>query len=166
MSAKGFWVTQDGHVANLIAPVSANAAQTGIRFSMANYAHASILIRFGVGGGPAGAITLSVFPAESGGSGVAIPFKYAVQNSGSAPYDVFSEWVQATSSGFTPSTDATDEIIAIEIDSDDLLVAANGAYVQLNIAAGSLATTAQLLDALAILSGGRYTADLSATVQQ
>lgn len=165
MSAKGFWVTQDGHVANLIPPVSASAAQTGVRFSMANYAHASILIRMGASGGPTGAITLKVYAAESGGSGVAIPYKYAIQNAGSAPFDVFSEWIQATASGFTPGADAADEIIAIEIDSDDLLVAANGAYVELDIAVGSLGTTAQLIDALAILSGGRYTADLSATVQ-
>jgi hypothetical protein len=165
MSAKGFWATQDGHVVNLLPPVSAGAAQTGVRFSMAKYAHASLLLRFGAAGGPTGAITLNVYLAETGGSGVAIPFKYALQNSASAPFDVFSEWVQATSAGYTP-TDVADEIIGIEIDSDDLLVAANGTYVELDIAVGSLGTTPQLLDALGILSGGRYTADLSATVQQ
>lgn len=166
MSAKGFWVTQDGHRVNLIPPVSASAAQTGVRFSMANYAHASIIIAFGASGGPTGAITLKVFAAESGGSGVAIPYKYAIQNAGSAPFDVFSEWVQATSSGFTPGADAADEDIVIEIDSDDLLIAGNGgAYVELDIAVGSLGTTAQLIAAEAILSGGRYTGDLSATAQ-
>lgn len=165
MSAKGFWVTQDGHVVNLLPPVSAGAAQTGTRFSLANYAHASILLRFGAAGGPTGAITLKVYPAETGGSGVAIPFKYALQNASSAPFDVFSEWVQATASGYTP-TDVADEIIAIEIDSDDLLVAGNGgAYVELDIAVGSLGTTAQVLDAVGILSGSRYGADLSATAQ-
>lgn len=165
MSAKGFWVTQDGHVVNVLPPVSAGAAQTGVRFSMANYAHASLLLRFGAAGGPTGAITLKVYPTESGGSGVAIPFKYAVQNAGSAPFDVFSEWAQATATGYTPSADAADEIIAIEIDSDDTLVAANGAYVELDIAVGSLGTTAQVLDALGIMSGSRYGADMSATAQ-
>lgn len=165
MSAKGFWATQDGHVVNILPPVSAGAAQTGVRFSMANYAHASILLRFGAAGGPTGAIILKVYAAESGGSGVAIPFKYALQNASSAPFDVFSEWVQATASGYTP-TDVADEIIAIEIDSDDLLVAGNnGTYVELDIAVGSLGTTPQLLDALGILSGARYSADLSATAQ-
>jgi hypothetical protein len=165
MSAKGFWVTQDGHLAQVIAPLSAGAAQTGIRFSMANWEHASIITRFGVAGGPAGAITVSVFPTESGGSGVAIPFKYAIQNAASAPFDVFGEWAQASASGYTPSSDVVDEVICIELDSDDLLVAANGTYVQLNIAVGSLGTTAQLMSAEALLSGGRYTADLSATAQ-
>lgn len=165
MSAKGFWATQDGHVVNILPPVSAGAAQTGTRFSMANWAHASLLLRFGAAGGPAGAITLKVYPAETGGSGVAIPFRYALQNASSAPFDVFGEWAQATTAGFTPSSDVADEIMGIEIDSDDLLVAANGTYVELDIAVGSLGTTAQVLDAVGVLSGGRYTADLSATAQ-
>jgi hypothetical protein len=165
MSAKGFWATQDGHVANIIPPVSAGAAQTGVRFNMANWAHASILVHFGVAGGPVGAITLKVYTAESGGSGVAIPFKYAVQNSASAPYDVFNEWVQATSAGYAPSSDVVDMAVAIELDQDDILIAANGSYIELDIAAGSLGTTPQLLAAQAVLSGGRYTYDMSSSVQ-
>jgi hypothetical protein len=164
MSAKGFWATQDGHVVNILPPVSAGAAQTGTRFNMALWAHASVLLRFGAAGGPAGAITLNVYPAETGGSGVAIPFKYALQNAASAPFDVFSEWVQATSSGYTP-TEVADEIICIELDADDLLVANNGTYVELDIAVGSLGTAAQLLDGLAILSGGRNASDMSPSVQ-
>jgi hypothetical protein len=165
MSAKGFWLVQDGHLVHIIPPVSAAAAQSGVRFNMTKWAHASIVVRMGAAGGPAGAITLSVFPTFSGGSGVAIPFKYFVQNAASAPFDVFGEWVQATASGYTPS-DVANETIVIEIDVDDILVAANGSYVELDIAAGSLGTTPQLLDALGILSGGRYTADLSVTAQQ
>jgi len=164
MSAKGFWATQDGHVVNLIPPVSAGAALTGVRFNMANWAHASLLLRFGAAGGPTGAIVLNVFLAESGGSGVAIPFKYALQSAASAPFDVFTEWVQATSAGYTP-VEVADEIVGIEIDSDDLLVAANGTYVEIDVAVGSLGTTPQLLDAIGILSGGRYTGDLSASGQ-
>ena len=166
MSAKGFWLTQDAHPVDLIRPVSANAAQASTRFSMAMYAHASIVIRFGAAGGPTGAITLSVFNAFTGGTGVAIPFKYALQNSSSAPFDVFNEWVQATSAGYTPSSDASDETIVIEIDSDDVVTAGNGKYVELDIAVGSLGTTAQLLDAVGFLSGGRFTADMTATAQQ
>ena len=46
------------------------------------------------------------------------------------------------------------------------LVAANGTYVELDIAVGSLGTTPQLLDAFGILSAGRYAYDQSASVQQ
>ena len=166
MSAKGFWLCEDGHFCHILPPVSAAAAQTGVRFNLAQWAHASVVVRFGAAGGPAGAITLKVYPGFSGGSGVAIPFKYFLQNAASAPFDVFNEWVQATAAGFTPSSDVANETIVIEIDTDDILVAANGTYVELDIAAGSLGTTAQLLDAFGILSGGRFAGDLEATVQQ
>ncbi len=165
MSAKGFWVTQDGHYANVIAPVSAGAAQTGVRFNMAQWAHATIMLRFGVAGGPAGAVTLNVYQAETGGSGVAIPFKYAVQNAASVPQDVFNSWIQATATGYTPGTDIVDEVVAIEIDSADLLVAANGTYVEVDIAVGSLGTTPQLMSCEAILSGGRNMSQSSASVE-
>jgi hypothetical protein len=164
MSGKGFWATQDGKVVNLIPPVSAGAALTGVRFNMAMWEHASLLVRFGAAGGPAGAITLNVYLAESGGTGVAVPFKYALQNAASAPFDVFTEWVQATSTGYTP-VEVADEIIGIELDADDVLVAANGTYVEVDVAVGSLGTTAQLIDGFGLLSGGRYTSDLSATAQ-
>jgi hypothetical protein len=165
MSTKGFWATQDGHVVNIIPPVSSNAAQAGVRFSMSQWAHASILIFFGVAGGPAGAVTLKVFQAETGGTGIAVPFKYAVQNSATAPFDVFNEWIQASASGYTPGTDIVDEIVAIEIDAADLLVANNGAYVEVDIAVGSEGTTPQLMHATAILSGGRSMSDMSPSVQ-
>jgi hypothetical protein len=166
MSAKGFWAIQDGHVVNVLPPVSAGAAQVGTRFSLATWAHASILLRMGVAGGPIGAITLKVYQAETGGSGVAIPFKYALQTSGSAPFDVFGPVIQATATGYVPGgADIIDEMAAIELDAADLLIANNGTYVELNIAAGSLGTTAQLMDAFAILSGGRFASDQSPSVQ-
>jgi hypothetical protein len=166
MSAKGFWATQDGHVVNILPPASAGAAVVGTRFSMSLWAHASILIRMGVAGGPIGAVTLKVYPTETGGTGVAIPFRYALQNSATAPFDVFGPFTKVTATGYVPGgADVVDEMAAIELDAADLLVAANGAYVELNIAAGSLGTTAQLMDALAILSGGRNASDQSPSVQ-
>jgi hypothetical protein len=165
MSAKGFWLVQDGHFVDLIKPVSAGAAQASTRFNMAMFNHASLIVRFGAAGGPTGAITLSVYNAFTGGSGVAIPFKYFLQNSASAPFDVFGSVIQATSAGYTPSADVADADLVIELDADDTLVAANGTYVELDIAVGSLGTTPQLLDAFGILSAGRYD-DQSASVQQ
>jgi hypothetical protein len=166
MSAKGFYLVQDGHVVSIIPPVSAGAAQTGTRFNMAMWGHASLVLRFGAAGGPTGACTLKVYPTFTGGSGVAIPFRYFLQNAGSAPFDVFSGVNQATSAGYTPSADAADADLVIELDADELSVAANGSYVELDIAAGSLGTTAQLLDAFGVLSGGRFAADESVSVQQ
>jgi hypothetical protein len=165
MSAKGFWLVQDGHFVDLIKPVSAGAAQASTRFNMAMFAHASIVLRFGAAGGPTGAITLNVYPTFTGGSGVAIPFRYMLQNSASAPFDVFGSVTQATAAGYTPASDAADADLVIELDVDDLLVAANGTYVELDVGVGSLGSTPQLLDAFGILSAGRYD-DQSASVQQ
>jgi len=159
MSAKGFYLVQDGHFVDLIKPVSAGAAQTSTRFSLTQWAHASIVLRFGASGGPTGAVTLKVYPAFTGGSGVAIPFRYFLQNAGSAPFDVFSGVNQATSAGYTPSSDVADADLVIELDTDEILAAANGTYVELDIAVGSLGTTAQLLDAFGFLSGGRFQGD-------
>jgi hypothetical protein len=172
MSAKGFWLSQDGHVAPLIVPVSAGAAVTATRFSMADYAHASILLGFGAAGGPIGAITLKAFAAETGGSGTAIAYRLFKQEASSGPYDVLANnsstgdgnFPQAAT-GYTPSADAANAFYIIEVDAADLLAAGVGPYLELDIAVGSLGSTAQLLAAYAVLSGGRFTGDQSATVQ-
>lgn len=170
MSAKGFNLVQDGHFCDVLRPVSANAAQAGTRFNMALYSHVSIVLRLGAAGGPTGVVTVNIFKSFSGGSGVAIPYRFFTQNSATAPFDVFGSIGQATASGvypnggFSPSDIAGSDLI-IELDAADLLIAANGTYVELDIAAGSLATTPQLLDAFAVLSGGRNMQDQSVSVQ-
>lgn len=165
MSAKGFWVAQDGHYALVIAPVSAGAAVAGKRFNMAQYDHASVIIQLGAAGGPIGAITVNVYAAETGGSGVAIPYRLFKQEASSAPFDVLSALVSEAATGYTPSSDVANAAYVLEIEAADLLAAANGTYVEVDIAVGSLGSTAQLLSALAILSGGRVTGDQTATVQ-
>jgi hypothetical protein len=165
MSAKGFWVCQDGHVANLILPKSAGAAVTATRFNMALYDHASIIIQFGAGGGPIGAITLNAYTAVTGGSGVAIPYRLFKQEATSSPYDVFGPLTAEAATGYTPTTDETGAMYVIEVDTADLLAAVNGTYVELDIAVGSLGTTPQLMSAVAVLSGGRFTYDESVSVQ-
>lgn len=172
MSAKGFWVSQDGHLCQLIPPVSAGAAVAAKRFSMAEFNHASIILTFGAAGGPIGAITVNVYAAESGGSGVAIAYRLVKFEQSSAPYDVATNNTATNNSifnesatGYTPSADAANAMYIVEIEAADLLAAANGDYVELDIAVGSLGTTAQLLSAIAVLSGGRVTGDQTATAQ-
>lgn len=169
---KGIFVAQDCHVCPVIPPKSASAAVAGLRFNMANWAHASVLLGFGASGGPIGAITVNAYAAESGGTGVAIPYRLFKQEAASAPYDVLSNNAVTndgnfpqTASGYTPASDAANAFYLIEIDAADLLAAANGSYVEVDIAVGSLGTTAQLLAAYAILSGGRQTGDQTATAQ-
>jgi hypothetical protein len=169
---KGVFVAQDCHVCPVIPPVSAGAAQTGKRFNLASWAHASVLLGLGAAGGPIGAITVNVYAAESGGTGVAIPYRLFKQEAASAPFDVLSNNTATndgnfpqTATGYTPASDAANAFYLIEIDAADVLAAANGTYIELDVAVGSLGTTAQLLAAYAILSGGRQTGDQSASAQ-
>jgi hypothetical protein len=172
MSAKGFWVGQDGHLCPLIPPASKSAAVAATRFNMAEWAHASIILQLGAAGGPVGAITVNVYQAQTGGSGVAIPYRLIKFENTSAPFDVASNNTATNNSifyeantGYTPSADEADAMYIIELDSADLLQAANGTYVELDIAVGSMGTTAQLMAAYAVLSAGRITGDQTASAQ-
>lgn len=172
MSAKGFWVGQDGHLCLLIPPASKSAAVAATRFSMAEYNHASILLALGAAGGPIGAITLNAYLAQTGGSGVAIPYRLTKFEQGSAPFDVATNNSATNNSifneavaGYTPGTSIADSMYILEVEAADLLAAANGTYLELDIAVGSMGTTAQVMAAVAVLSGGRITGDQTATAQ-
>lgn len=173
MSAKGFWVAQDGHLALLIPPASKGAAVAGTRFSLAEYNHASILLITGAAGGPMGDITLNVYLAETGGSGVAIPYRLVKFENSGAPYDVASNNTATNSSifnvlaaGYALGSELANAMYILEVEAADVLAAANGTYVELDIAVGSLGSSAQLMAAVAVLSGGRVTGDLTASAQQ
>src|ERR1700676_945981 len=162
MSAKGFWVSQDGHLALVIPPASHAAAIAGTRFNMALYNHASVILQLGASGGPAGAITVNVYEAETGGSGVAIPYRLIKYENTAAPYDVPTNNPLTNNSifyepaaGYAPSVDEAEAMYILEIDAADLLAANNGTYVEVDVAVGSLGTTAQLISGLAVLSAGR-----------
>jgi hypothetical protein len=169
---KGIFVAQDCHVCPVIVPASKGAAVAGTRFNLASWAHASVLLGLGASGGPIGAITVNAYAAQTGGSGVAIPYRLFKAENASAPFDVLA-LNSATNdgnfpqlaAGYTPSSDVADAMYLIEIDAADLLAAANGTYVEIDIAVGSMGTTPQLMAAYAILSGGRQTGDTTATAQ-
>jgi hypothetical protein len=68
-------------------------------------------------------------------------------------------------SGYAPASDLANAAYILEIESTDVLAAANGTYIEVDIAAGSMGTTAQLIAGSAILSGGRVTGDETASAQ-
>jgi len=170
--AKGFWVSQSGHLALLIPPASYAAAIAGKRFNLALYDHASVILQLGAAEGPIGAITVNVYDAETGGSGVAIPYRLIKFEAGTAPFDVptFNSATNNTifyenAAGYTPGADVADAMYIIEIEAADLLAAANGTYVEVDIAVGSMGSAAQEVSGIAVLSGGRNTSDNSPSVQ-
>lgn len=156
MPAKGFYTAQDGHLVNVLAPVDITGGKTGAVFSMADYAHVSIVIQVGVS---AAAFTKILVNActDAGGDG-ATAQAFNIFTCETAAGDVLSGRTAVTSAGYTPS--ANDGIFYV-IELDAAALPQGSPYVQLSLTNGSNSVIAS---ALAILSGSRYANDQSATV--
>lgn len=160
--AKGFYIPQDGHIVGILPPVDITGGTTSQAFSMANYAHASILLQIGVSAAAPGLVTIQAGTATAAvGAAVAgattIPFSVFKQETAGAANDVLGARVAAPATGFQPS--AADGIFyCMEIDADDL--PAGKPWVQIALANTSNSVLA-CLDV--ILSGARYAGDQSAT---
>jgi hypothetical protein len=135
-----FVVAEQGHIVQLIDPQSQSAALTSEIFTMENWAHATILV-FG-GAGSATTVTVSECDNFTPTTAATKTFMYAVE-------------ATAVSIGT-----ATGTILCIEIDNDEL----TDGYpcIQINM---SDPGTSKLVSAVAILSGGRYQKDITATAE-
>lgn len=160
--AKGLYLAQDTHFVNILPPVDETGGKISQAFSMANFAHATILVQIGVSAAAPGAVTVQAGSATAAiGSNVAgataIPFDVFKQETAGAANDVLGAKVAATAAGFTPA--ATDGIFyVIEVDADTL--PAGLPYLQLAMANTSNSVIAS---AVAILSGSRFAGDQSPT---
>lgn len=145
---KGFNIAEMGHVVNLIPPVDITGGVTGDRFSMENYAHASIIIQVGVSAAAWTAIILRECDAATGGTATDIAFN--VYKEETALGDTLGALVEAAAAGVTPS--ANNSIFyVIELDASEL---ADGfQWVELALTNGSNSVIAS---AVAVLSGSRY----------
>ena len=145
---KGFNIAEMGHVVNLIPPVYITGGVTGDRFSMENYAHASIIIQVGVSAAAWTAIILRECDAATGGTATDIAFN--VYKEETALGDTLGALVEAAAAGVTPS--ANNSIFyVIELDASEL---ADGfQWVELALTNGSNSVIAS---AVAVLSGSRY----------
>ena len=151
-SSKGFTIAEQGHVVQLIGPASAVTALTSDSFCMKNWGHATIIVQSGIGS----ASTITVFDAESAAaSGASMAFNFAVEATASG--DVLDAALAAATTAGTAVAAAADNFLVIEIDADEL----RDGYPWVLIR--STATTAAYISAIAILSGGRYQKDITAT---
>lgn len=158
MSAKGFYLAQEGHTVNILPPVDITGGKTAQAFSLATYAHASIILQIGVSAAAEGLVTLNACTDHTGASPVAIPFDVYKQEVAGASNDVLGPRVPVPATGFTPA--ATDGIFyVIEIDAAQL--PQGSPYLQLALAD---TTNSVIASAVAVLSGGRNTSDQSLTV--
>lgn len=155
--SKGFYTAQKGHVVNVLPPVDITGGKTGQCFSMADAAHASIIMQIGVSAAAPGAVTVNACSDNSGTGATAIAFDVFKQETAGASNDVLGTRTACTTAGFTPA--ATHGIFyVIEIDGDNL--PAGKPYLQLSMANTSNSVIAS---AVAILSGLRYGGDQNPT---
>ena len=151
--SKGFLVAEQGHFVTLFNPQSQTAALTSDTFLMENWAHASLIVQYGVGSGTT--ITVGECTSFAGSDRTAVTFRYAQEATDAG--DVLDAAL-AWASTVTISA-GTGGVAIIEIDGDELT---DGyPYLQVNLADPG---ASKLVSGIAILSGGRYQEDITATV--
>lgn len=151
--SKGFVVAEQGHVVQLLAPQTLSAAATSDTFSMAGWAHASILLNFGAGSGCS--ITMGECTSFAGSDRTALS-SFRMAQEATANGDTLDAAL-AVASAITIAA-GTAAFAVIELDGDEL---SDGyPYVQVNI---SDPGTSKLAGAMVVLSGGRYQEDITAT---
>lgn len=152
---KGFNCAEMGHVVNVLPPVDISGGKTGDIFQMENWSHASIIIQIGVSAAAFTKILLYECTDASATGATAIAFNYYAETT--AAGDTLAARAAATTAGVTPS--ANDNIMyIIELDASEL---SDGyEWVQLSL---TNTTNSVLASAVAILSGGRYQEDITAT---
>ncbi len=150
----GITLTEEGHFVTLLASQNITAAATSEVFSMENWAHATIMVQGGAGSSTT--ITVSECDNFTPSNATKIIFAYAQETT--AAGDTLTALTDATTAGVALGT-ATGVFTIIEIDSDQMT---DGfPYLQINL---SDPGAGKQVSAVAILSGGRYQEDITATV--
>lgn len=153
---QGITLAQQGHIVNAIPPQDAAGTATGDRFSMANWRHASIIVSVGASAA-APTILVKECTAASGGTATAIAFDYFAETT--AAGDTLGTLQSATTAGIAGS--ANDNIFyVIELDAREL--SDGSPWVEVSVVVDS----ADAVDvcAIAVLTGGRFLNDQTATV--
>jgi hypothetical protein len=153
---KGFNIAEEGHVVNILPPVSIVAATQSDVFSMKNFGHASIIVQAGVTDADAGNITILACDNFTPSNTTAIDFSYCAEET-AAGDTLTSRTAAAAATGIDVSANNGITYV-IEIDAAQL--PAGKPNLQLN---WSIPGGATLVSAVAILSGARYSGDQNAT---
>jgi hypothetical protein len=150
MQNKSFVISEEGHVVNILPPISlSGGSDTHLySFSMARYTHASILVSLGAAVGTS-TITIKECTSHTGSGAKAIPFN--VYKCDIARGDTLSSRVACDSAGFSALGATGNVMYVVELESSQL---DDGyPYVALYYTDPS---GAQLGCAVAVLSGARY----------
>ena len=152
--ARGFNVAEQGHVVSLFSPVSHSTAASSEVFSMEGWAHCTIILHKGVGS--ASTIVLEECSAFAGtGHRTFTPYKYAQEATASG--DTLDAAMAAGTTAGVAIPTGTNTFLIFEVDADAL----SDGYQYLRIKHN--ACSASIWGAVAILTGGRYQEDITAT---
>lgn len=152
---KGLTLAEEAHIVNILPPVDITGGKDSDVFSMANHAHATIIVQVGVSAAAFTKILVKECDDFTPSNSTAIAFDYYAETT--AAGDTLAARASATTAGVTPS--ATDNIFyVIEVDASEL--SAGYPNLMLSLTNG---TNSVLASALAILSGSRYAEESSAT---
>lgn len=159
---KGFNVSEQGHIVNVIPPVDGNAGApvSAQGFSMKGYDHASIIVQIGVTTAAPTSIILVSSTAASAGTTTQLAFRYYSQTVAGKSQDVVTGPLVAVPATGIASPSAADGIFyVIELDAEEL--PDGQPYLQLQI---TCAASSFLVSAVAVLSAGRQQYQGSPTV--
>ena len=153
--SKGIVVAEDMHVVLATAPVDINGgATTSDVWSMANHAHASIIIMLGVTGATA---TVTIEECDNFTPSNTTAIAFASYSELTAAGDTLGARTAVTSAGFTSSAN-NGVFYVIEIDASQL----TDGRPNLRVVIGD-PSSATLYGVVVLLSGGRYPQPESAT---
>jgi hypothetical protein len=150
-------IAEQGHVVNILPPQSITTAATSDVFSMAKYAHATIIATAGATNADAGNITIEECDNLTPTTDTAIDFYYYAETTAGGD-TLGARTLAEAATGIDVS--ANDNITyVIEIDAREL----SDGYPCLELK-WSVPGGATLVSAVAVLTGSRYAEDQSATV--
>jgi hypothetical protein len=152
---KGINLAEQCHIVNILPPQDVDTGKTSDIFSMANYAHATIIVTCGSTNADAGNITIEECDDLDGTNGAAIGFSYYKEET--AGGDTLSAKQTATAAGIDVSGN-DNTIYVIEIDASQLSAGYPCLCLKWSDPGG-----ATFGSAVAILSGARYAGSESAT---
>ena len=149
-----FYLPNEGHVVNILAPVDINGGKSSDVFSMEGYSHVDIIIQLGV---THAASTITVEECDDFGPTNDTPIAFDYYSEATAGGDTLSTKSTATTAGFATGT-GDGIFYVISIDASQL---SDGyPYLQVEFSSPGGATFGS---AVAVLSGARYGNEASAT---
>lgn len=154
----GINIAESCHVVNILPPIDITGGAFSDVFSMENYAHATIIIQAGVTAAAWTKIIVNECIDATGHVGTAVAIAHYIYKEETDSGDTLGVRTAALAAGETPS--ANDNIFyVIELNASEL---SDGyPWVELSLTNGA---NANLVSAVAILSGARYAPGATAIV--